>query len=143
LTVLYKVSEGADKILRAFICEQEKGQFKKGMLMEYLERAVLEYVAGHKGHSTHTQFIKENESKELKERVGKWLIGEPYRYDPSLQTVLESHLKEAIRTIEGIRDDRTVKNRIDTLLTIGVKRVSHTKPRQYSFEAEIWQEQGI
>jgi hypothetical protein len=143
LTVQVRYSEDSDRMLRTFICEDNKGQFKKGMLQEYLDRAVIEYVVAHKGHSTHTQFIKENETKELKERIAKWLIGEPYKYDPSLQTVLESHLKEAIRVIDGVRDERSVKSRIDALLAIGVKRISHTRPRQYSFEPEIWQEQGI
>jgi hypothetical protein len=139
LTTHYLLPETTDKLLRAFICEKEKGQFKKGMLMEYVNRAVLHYIVNEKGHSTHTHFVKVDATKQLKERVEKWLIQKGY--DPSLKTVSDSHLKEAIRTIEGVRDSRTVKNRIEALLTCGVKRVvNFDKPTQYDFEAELWQE---
>lgn len=142
MTTHYLLPEDTDKLLRSFICEEEKGQFKKGMLMEYLNRAVLHYIATQKGHSTHSQSIKENETRQLKEGLSKWLFTK-YNYS-SLQKISEKHLKEGIRAIEGIRDSRSVNNRIESLLVCGIKKVvefsDEVKLIRYEFEPEIWQE---
>jgi hypothetical protein len=140
LTIQLRLPERTYDMLKLFICESEKCQFKKGMIMEYVNRAVLEMISSGKGHSTHTQFVKHDETRQLKERIIKWLFGEPYRYT-DLKKVNEFHVKQAIRTIEGVRDSRTVKNRIEALLTCGVRKiVNYDKPPQYDFEPEIWQE---
>jgi hypothetical protein len=145
LTARYRVPEGTDELLRRFISNEENGVFKKGMIMEYVNRAILHYISCEKGHSTRAQhFIKENETMLLKERVSKWLMGEPYKYT-GLQNVSEKHLKEAVRVVEGVRDRRAVKDRIDSLLVCGVKKVvndkSYYKTNQYDFQPEIWQEE--
>lgn len=90
-----------------------------------LNKATADLRNGYKkgGHThTHTNtFSKEGKTKELKEQVEDWLVANK-RYDVSLNTVSEIHLKEAIRAIEKVTDRRSVKDRIESLLACGVKR---------------------
>ena len=135
MTTHYLLQEYSDKLLNPSFVRKKRVNSRRVCLW-YLNR-----IATQKGHSTHN-LSKRNETRQLKEGLSKWLFTKS-NYS-SLQKISEKHLEEGIRAIEGIRDSRSVNNRIESLLVCGIKKVvefsDEVKLIRYEFEPEIWQE---
>ena len=114
-SVTLKISRRTYKLIKLFISEREKGIFKKGMIREVVENAVLRHITQ---HDTHAHFHKDSskmKALDLKQKIIDHLISK-YRYE-SLDSVriAKRQLMEAIIAVEGCTDSRAINGRINLL----------------------------
>lgn len=101
---------------------REKGQYSKGMIMDFVDKAVLNMLAIERGEAdfrnggnTHTHFP--SKALELRNRIIEWLKTN-YKYeDLEAVTIAKPMLVNAIIATEGCTDRRTVTSRIDLLIS--------------------------
>jgi hypothetical protein len=108
---------------------REKGQYSKGMIMEFVDKAVIHMLATERAeansrntHSTHTHFTPK--VLELRNKIIDHLTAK-YNYENLGEvTIAKPMLEKAIMAVEEIHDQRTVRDRIKMLESKGYVKES-------------------
>lgn len=97
---------------------REKGQYSKGMIMEFVNKAVLNMLTQQRAetdsrntHSTHTHFTPR--VLELRNKIIDH-FKDKYNMDEGV-TIAKPMLEKALMAVEEIHDQRTVRDRIKML----------------------------
>jgi hypothetical protein len=103
---------------------REKGQYSKGMIMEFVNKAVLNMLAMERAetdsintHSTHTHFAPK--ALELRNKIIDDLRAKYNFENLGEVTIAKSMLDEAIIAVESVADHRAINNRIELLKSKG------------------------
>jgi hypothetical protein len=109
-------------LVKAYIAEREKGHYGKGMIMEFVDRAVLRLLAIEKGvlkeekQAVHTHTLaSKDEILLLNGRLFNYLIVDQER-GPDTRFTRREFL-DAIKLLEKLTDDRPAKDRLSLLLS--------------------------
>jgi hypothetical protein len=119
LTDQVRIPHSTLKQVKLFISMREKGQFSKGMIMEFVNEAVLERLITERktadlqnGDSTHAQFPSNDKVMRLKNKIMNYLKNK-YRFESFEDVkIAKPMLVEAIIAVEGVSDKRSVSDRI-------------------------------
>jgi hypothetical protein len=120
LTTQVRLPNSTAKLIKRVISNREKGVFKKGHIMDFVNKAVLDYIGAENQTSreksrvsTHARYTIR--ALELNQRIVNWLRNR-YQYETlSGVTIAKSTLEEAIIALDGCIDQRSINARITLL----------------------------
>jgi uncharacterized membrane-anchored protein len=128
VVVNYKISDRIDKMVRKVITERHKGQFRRGMLQEFVENALMRYICEERkdlAEAAHTHKIERRKKKrDLLAEEASHLNGLVMNY--ALENYSEQELENGITKemaekalVKVGKDGRTVGNNIALLEAYG------------------------